>query len=69
MSNEMIEDDILLRNEVMKKLRYTNISAFHNFFNDTPDFPKPFKIGRRNAWYKEDVQNWLDERRRKALEQ
>ncbi|EIS2459233.1 AlpA family phage regulatory protein, partial [Escherichia coli] len=50
-------------------LRYNNAAAFHMFFNRTPDFPKPFKIGRRNAWYEEDVQNWLDEQRRKALEE
>ncbi|EAM7299633.1 hypothetical protein AG28_25780 [Salmonella enterica subsp. enterica] len=65
----MNEEEILFRDEVMKKLRYTGISAFHKFFNTTVDFPRPFKIGKRNAWYREDVQNWLDEQRRKAQQQ
>ncbi len=65
----MEDSDILLRDEVMKKLRYTNVSAFHNFFNETTDFPKPFKIGRRNAWYKADVDAWLQNRREKATGQ
>ncbi|HBA6806781.1 TPA: AlpA family phage regulatory protein [Escherichia coli] len=67
--NDINNSQILLRDDVMKKLRYSNAAAFHMFFNRTPDFPKPLKIGRRNAWYEEDVQNWLDEQRRKALEE
>lgn len=62
----MSDNEILLRNEVMERLRYTNVSAFHGFFNDTPSFPKPFKIGRRNAWYKCDVEAWLEEQRSQA---
>lgn len=62
----MENNDILFRDEVMAKLRYKNVSAFHVFFNTTESFPKPFKIGSRNAWYRADVDNWLEAQRAAA---
>lgn len=64
------QNDILFTKEVMGKLRYSGVAAFYRFLAGKDNgFPKPFKIGRRNAWYKEDVQNWLEEQRRKAAVQ
>ncbi|EAM5558413.1 AlpA family phage regulatory protein [Salmonella enterica] len=63
-------EDILFTKDVMKILRYGAMSAFIQFWQDKENnFPQPFKIGRRHTWYKEDVQNWLDKQRNKALQQ
>lgn len=66
MSEQDKEEEILFRDEVMAKLRYTGISSFHKFFNTTAGFPRPFKIGKRNAWYREDVDRWLMDKRNAA---
>lgn len=31
-----------------------------------PDFPKPFKVGRRVFWRAEDIHAWLDSKQIKA---
>ncbi|MBE0981430.1 AlpA family phage regulatory protein, partial [Escherichia coli] len=48
--------NILFTKDVMAELRYGAMSAFYAFMNDEKNkFPRPFKIGRRNAWHRDDV--------------
>ncbi|WMY72741.1 hypothetical protein RHD99_14805 [Buttiauxella selenatireducens] len=56
--------NIMFTKEVMAELRYEAMSAFYAFIKDQRnDFLQPFKIGRRNAWYPDDVKSWLDKQR------
>lgn len=60
-------ENILFTKEVMAELRYEAMSAFYAFLRvEHNNFPKPFKIGRRNAWYRDDVHGWLQRQREKA---
>ncbi len=62
----MNEEELLFTKDVMKRLRYANPSAFHKFMhNESNDFPPPFKVGRRNAWYPKDLDEWFDKQRAK----
>lgn len=62
-------EDILLTKDIMKLLHYKRSTSLHGFINN-PDnnFPKPFKIGRRNAWYPKDIEDWLESQRAKRYE-
>ncbi|WP_371337486.1 helix-turn-helix transcriptional regulator [Klebsiella quasipneumoniae] len=63
-------ENILFTKDVMAELRYLGMSAFYAFLKDERHkFPQPFKIGRRNAWHREDVQNWLTSQRHAATNQ
>ncbi|MCE3116179.1 AlpA family phage regulatory protein [Enterobacter sp. ASE] len=60
-------EKILFTKEVMAELRYEAMSAFYAFLKDERNkFPRPFKIGRRNAWHRDDVASWLDKQREQA---
>ncbi|HGJ5883634.1 helix-turn-helix transcriptional regulator [Arsenophonus sp.] len=62
-------EDILLSKDVMAILHFKGAGSFHSFINNKDnEFPRPFKIGHRNAWYPEDINNWLDAQRRKRYE-
>ncbi|BDO95678.1 AlpA family phage regulatory protein [Escherichia coli] len=61
--------NILFTKDVMAELRYGAMSAFYAFMNDEKNkFPRPFKIGRRNAWHRDDVASWLERQRKQANE-
>ncbi|MBD8152262.1 helix-turn-helix transcriptional regulator [Pantoea agglomerans] len=56
------QSEIMLSDEVMAKLRYSpkSTSAFYEFLKDEQEkFPLPFKLGRRNCWYRCEVDDWL----------
>lgn len=62
-----MNDKILFTKDVMPLLHYKGMSAFIEFYRDKRNsFPQPFKIGRRNVWYREDVEKWLEDQRAKA---
>lgn len=56
------QSELMLTDEVMAKLRYSpkSNSAFYEFLKDEQEgFPMPFKMGRRNFWYRCEVEDWL----------
>lgn len=61
-----MENKIMFSGELMEALNYRSASAFNRFFNKDESFPKPFKVGIRNAWYREDINNWLETKRAAA---
>lgn len=59
------QSDLMLTDEVMAKLRYSpkSNSAFYEFLKDEEmNFPMPFKLGRRNCWYRCEVEGWLEKK-------
>lgn len=64
-----MNDNIMFTDDVMNFLRYTAKSSFNEFLRKKEHkFPKPFKIGRRNVWHREDVENWLAQQRANAAQ-
>ncbi|ECJ5891755.1 AlpA family phage regulatory protein [Salmonella enterica subsp. salamae] len=62
-----MNEEIMFTKDVMAFLHYSAMSSFIEFYNDKKNgFPKPFKIGRRNTWHREDVEKWLEDQRAKA---
>lgn len=59
------QSEIMLTDEVMARLRYSpaSNSAFYAFLKDEREgFPMPFKLGRRNCWYRSEVEGWLEKK-------
>lgn len=55
------EREILLTHEVKAKLRYNSNSSFYTFLKDKKKgFPMPFKVGGRNGWFKDEVEEWIE---------
>lgn len=58
-----MNDKIMFSNDVMSFLRFGARSTFSEFLRKDKSFPKPFKIGGKNTWYREDVEKWLEAQR------
>lgn len=58
-----MENKIVFSGELMATFHFRSASAFNRFFNRVDGFPKPFKVGNRNAWHRDDIESWLKEQR------
>ena len=62
----MPEDKIVFTDDVMRMTRFAK-QTIGRFVREGK-FPKPSKIGNRNAWFEEDILNWINEQMKEQQE-
>ena len=53
-----MSEDFLKSEDIMKKFAISKETLFN--WRKQNKFPKPIKIGRRNLWKKEDIDNYIN---------
>ncbi len=49
----------------LMKLLFISKNTLYVWLRNNPDFPRPFKIGRRNLWKQTEVDEYLEKERTK----
>ena len=60
---EVAEKKPLTMVEVADQLR-CNRKTIERWLKEKPDFPKPFRIGRRLLWYKSEIEEYIESQRK-----
>ena len=59
----MNEEDLFRSDEVIKKFFITK-RTLTEWIKNKPDFPKPFKVGRRLLWKRSDIEEYIESQRK-----
>ena len=60
--------DIMSIGEVATYLDYKANSSVYSLMHRDADFPKPFELGIKNFWYREEIVAWQEARITKAAQ-